>query len=185
MKNQKLASRYASSLLGLAVEQNLLEDVYKDMLHIDALVKESIEFDVFLKSPTIKVNQKTKILRLALKGQVNDLTEKFIELLIKNGREIYLQDVVSSFIQLYDLKKNIKTAFITTAQPLNAENLEKLKEITKLIKADSVKIVQKIDGDLIGGFILNVDDYQIDASIESNLKELERDFAKNLYISEL
>ena len=185
MKNQKLASRYASALLGLADEHNLLEDVYQDMLHIEALVKESREFDAFLKSPIIKVNQKTKVLRLALKGQINDLTERFIELLIKNSREFYLQDVVNSFIQLYDLKKDIKTAYITTAQPLNAENLEKLKEITKLIKADSVKIVQKIDEDLIGGFILNVDDYQIDASIESNLKELERDFAKNLYISEL
>jgi len=185
MKNQKLASRYASSLLGLAAEHNLMEDVYQDMLLIDAFVKESREFDVFLKSPTIKVNQKTKILKLALKGQVNDLTEKFIELLIKNSREFYLHDVVSSFIQLYDLKKDIKTAFITTAQPLNAENLKKLKEITKLIKADSVTIVQKIDENLIGGFIINVDDYQIDASIESKLKELEREFAQNLYISEL
>ena len=185
MKNQKLASRYALSLLGLAAEQNRLEDIYQDILLIDKLIKESREFDIFLKSPIIKENQKAKILRLALSGQVNDLTEKFIELLIKNNREIYLQDVVDSFIQQYDLKKNIKTAFITTAQPLNAKNLEKLKEITKLIKADSVKIVQKIDEDLIGGFILNVDDYQIDASIESNLKELERDFAKNLYISEL
>lgn len=185
MKNQKLASRYASSLLSLAAEHNLLENVYQDMLLIDAFVKESREFDVFLKSPTIKVNQKTKILKLALKGQVNDLTEKFIELLIKNSREFYLQDVVSSFILLYDLKKDIKTAFITTAQPLNPENLKKLEEITKLIKADSVKIVQKIDEDLIGGFIINVDDYQIDASIESKLKELEREFAQNLYISEL
>ena len=185
MKNQKLASRYASSLLGLAADHNILEDIYQDMLLIDTLVNESREFDVFLKSPIIKVNQKTKILKVALKGKVNDLTEKFIELLIKNSREFYLQDVVRSFVKLYDLKKNIKTAYITTAQSLNAENLKKLEEITKLIKADSVKIVKKIDENLIGGFKLNVDDYEIDASIESNLKELERDFAKNTYISEL
>ena len=185
MKNQKLASRYASSLLTLAAEHNRLEDIYQDMLLIEVLVKESREFDVFLKSPIIKVNQKTKILRHALNGKVNDLTEKFIALLIKNNRELFLQDVASSFVRLYDLKKKIKTAYITTAQPLNEENFKKLEEITKLIKADSVKIVQKIDEDLIGGFKINVDDYQIDASIESNLKELERDFAKNSYISEL
>jgi F-type H+-transporting ATPase subunit delta len=185
MKNQKLASRYASSLLSLAAEHNILEDVYQDMLLIETLVKESREFDVFLKSPIIKVNQKTKILRNVLKGKVSELSEKFIELLIKNSREFFLQDVASSFLQLYDLKKDIKTAFITTAKPLNAENLKKLEEITKMIKADSVKIVQKIDEDLIGGFKINVDDYQIDASIKSKLKEFDRNFAKNTYISEL
>jgi len=185
MKNQKLASRYASSLLSLAAELNLLEEINGDMRLIDALVKESRDFDVFLKSPIIKVNQKTKIVKLLLKGHVNELTEKFIELLIKNSREFYLQDVVDSFLQLYDLKKDIKTAFITTAQPLSAENLDKLKQITKMIKAGSIKIVQKIDVELIGGFKLNVDDYQIDASIGTKLNELKRDFAKNTYISEL
>lgn len=185
MKNQKLASRYASSLLSLAADHNLLEDIYQDMILIDALVKESEDFDVFLKSPIIKVYQKTKIVHVILAGKVNELTENFIALLIKNNRELYLQDVVSNFLLLYDLKKDIKTAFITTAQPLDTNNLNKLKEITRLIKADSVKIVEKIDENLIGGFKINVDDYQIDASIESKLKEFEREFAKNKYISEL
>jgi F-type H+-transporting ATPase subunit delta len=185
MKNQKLASRYASSLLSLASDQNCLEEVYADMQYIDLLTKESKEFDIFLNSPIIKSRKKIKILNTILKGQVNDLTEKFIELLIKNNRELYLHDVVSSFLGLYDLKKNIKTAYITTAQPLSAENIKRLKEITKLIKADSVKIVQIIDENIIGGFKLNVDDYQIDASIGSKLKELRRDFAKNTYLSEL
>jgi len=185
MKNQKLASRYATSLLSLATEHNCLEEIYQDMLLVDALVKDSRDFDVFLKSPIIKVNKKIKVIKLLLAGHVNDLTEKFIELLIKNSREFYLQDVVDGFMLLYDLKKNIKTAFITTAKPLSSGNLKKLEQITKLIKADSVKIVQKIDEDLIGGFILNVDDYQIDASIGSELKELKRDFAKNTYLSEL
>lgn len=185
MKNQKLASRYASSLISLATEQKRLKEVDEDMRLIDALVKESSDFDVFLKSPIIKVNQKTKIIKILLRGHINELTEKFIALLIKNSREFYLQDVVESFLKLYDLKKNIKTAFITTAKPLSAENLKKLEQITKIIKADSVKIVQQIDETLIGGFKLNVDDYQIDASIGSQLNELRRDFAKNTYISEL
>jgi F-type H+-transporting ATPase subunit delta len=92
---------------------------------------------------------------------------------------------VFSFINLYDLQKDIKTAYIITSKPLNEENLAKLKEITKMIKADTVNIVQKIDASIIGGFKLNVDDYQIDASVQTKLKELERAFSRNSYISDL
>jgi len=87
MKNQKLASRYASSLLSLAIEHNRLEEVYNDMQYVDLLSRESKDFDVFLKSPIVKTGKKIEIVRSILKDQVNDLTEKFIELLIKNNRE--------------------------------------------------------------------------------------------------
>lgn len=185
MKNQKLAKRYAYSLLSLATEQNKAEVVYSDMKDIGNLIDESIELKVILKSPIIKAYQKINIIKKVLGGKIDILTEKFIELLIKNSRETHLHDVVYSFVDLYDRQKDIKTAYITTATPLNEENLTRLKEITKTIKADSVNIVQRIDESLIGGFKINVDDYQIDASIQSKLKELEREFSRNRYISDL
>ena len=185
MKNERLATRYAAALLEFAEEQNRLQEVYDDMLGLDKLIRDNREFKVFLKSPIIKEHRKVQILRKILKGQISELTEKFIELLVKNSREVYLHEVVGNFVRLYDLKKDIKTAYITTAKPLDKENLEKLRTITAKIKADKVKIVQKVDESLIGGFKLNVDDYQIDASIASKLNELKRDFKKNIYKSEL
>jgi len=185
MKNQKLAKRYASSLLSLATEQNILDDVLKDMNTIGRVIDESKELEVILKSPVINAHQKIAIMRKLFGGSIHILSEKFIELLIKNSRETHLHEVVFSFIKLYDLQKDIKTAYITTSKPLNEDNLAKLKEITKMIKSDSISIVQKIDPSIIGGFKLNVDDYQIDASVQSKLKELERAFSRNSYISDL
>lgn len=184
MKNQKLAKRYAFSLLTLATELNKADAVFSDMVGIGSVIDESKELEVILKSPVIKDHQKIKILNSIFEGRIDILTEKFIALLIKNNRETFLSEVVYSFVDLYNIQKDIKTAYITTAKPLNEENLAKLKELTRLIKADSVSIVEKIDESIIGGFILNVDDYQIDASIQSKLKELERDFSSNTYISD-
>lgn len=185
MKNQKLAKRYASSLLDLAMEHNKLDTVLSDMQYIGRVIDESRELEVILKSPVIKEFQKIKILQLIFGERIDILTNKFIELLIKNSRETHLQEVVSSFINLYNIQKDIKTAYITTATPLDNKNLSILKEITQLIKADVVNIVEKVDKQIIGGFILNVDDYQIDASVLSKLKELEREFSSNTYISDL
>lgn len=185
MKNQKLAKRYAYSLLSLATEQGKMEAVYSNMKYIGQLIDESTELKVILKSPIIKAYQKINIIKKVLGGNIDILSEKFIELLIKHSREVHLHEVVFSFVDLYDKQNDIKTAYITTATPLNEDNLNRLKEITKLIKADSVKIVEQIDENLIGGFKLNVNDFQIDASIQSKLKELERDFSRNRYISDL
>lgn len=185
MKNQKLAKRYAYSLLSLATEQNKAEVVYSNMNDIGQLIDESKELEVILKSPIIKAYQKINILKKILDGKIDILTEKFIELLIKNSREVHLHEVVFSFVDLFDKQKDIKTAYITTATPLNEENLTRLKEITQAIKAETVNIVQRIDENLIGGFKINVDDYQIDASVQSKLKDLEREFSRNRYISDL
>lgn len=185
MKNQKLAKRYASSLLSLATEQNKLEKVLSDMQYIGRVIDESNELEVILKSPIIKDSQKISVLQKLFGEDIDALTAKFIELLIKNSRETYLHEVIYSFINLYELKKNIKTAYITTSKPLNEKNLAKLKELTKRIKADSVNIVQQIDESIIGGFKINIDDLQIDASVQSKLKELKREFSRNTYISDL
>lgn len=185
MKNQKLAKRYASSLLNLAKEQGKLDKVLSDIHTIGRVIDESKELEVILKSPVIKAYQKTSIIQKLFGDSIDTLTEKFIELLIKNSRETHLHEVVFSFIDLYNIQKDIKTAYITTATVLNDENLAQLKEITRLIKADSVNIVQKIDADIIGGFKLNVDDFQIDATVQSKFKDLERKFSRNTYISDL
>ena len=47
------------------------------------------------------------------------------------------------------------------------------------------KARQPVDPEILGGFKLNVDDYQIDASVQTKLKELERGFSRNTYISDL
>ncbi|MEJ7683572.1 MAG: F0F1 ATP synthase subunit delta [Segetibacter sp.] len=54
----RLAGRYAKSLIDLAVERNYLEEVYKDMLYLQAVCKASREFVVLLKSPVIPIDKK-------------------------------------------------------------------------------------------------------------------------------
>jgi F-type H+-transporting ATPase subunit delta len=56
--------------------------------------------------------------------------------------------------------------------------------VKKLSNRKEVELEEKIDKDLIGGFILNVEDKQIDASIRNNLKKLKLKFSENPYIKE-
>jgi F-type H+-transporting ATPase subunit delta len=63
MQNHRAASRYAKSLIGLALEQKVLEEVHSDMLLFTAVAEENRVFSVMLKNPIITHDKKKNILR--------------------------------------------------------------------------------------------------------------------------
>ncbi|MFL5808083.1 MAG: ATP synthase F1 subunit delta, partial [Flavisolibacter sp.] len=109
MLNPRVASRYAKSILDLAVERGQLEEVYKDMLYLQQLNQGSKEFLSLLRSPVVKPDTKIKAVNAVTAGKISDLTKSFTTLLIKKTREAVLPEVITSFIQQYKKQKNINT----------------------------------------------------------------------------
>ena len=62
MSDERVASRYAKSLLELADEQGKIEEVHKDMVLLDSVCNENRELALVLKNPTIKNDKKRAIL---------------------------------------------------------------------------------------------------------------------------
>ncbi|MFY8004635.1 MAG: F0F1 ATP synthase subunit delta, partial [Chitinophagaceae bacterium] len=88
MPNQRLASRYAKSLLDLAVEQKTLEAVYADIKAIAAACKNSRELVNLLQSPIVNADKKTAVMQsIATTAKFQPLTFSFIKLLINKNRE--------------------------------------------------------------------------------------------------
>src|SRR5688572_2693570 len=122
----KLATRYAKSLLNFAVEKGKLDEVYKDQLYLQKVLKVSRDFDMLLSSPLINADRKVKALQAVLGGKANELTMLFLQLLVKKSREVYLKEVVDSFIRQYDEYKHITQVKITSAAPLEKNEIDKL-----------------------------------------------------------
>src|SRR5688572_22675107 len=115
MSAVKLASRYAKSLLTFAVEKGKLDEVYKDQLYLQQVLKVSRDFDRLLASPLISADRKVKALKAVLGGKTGELTMMFLELLVKKSRELYLKEMVDSFMRQYDEHKHITQVKITSA----------------------------------------------------------------------
>src|SRR5882724_8640788 len=107
MPNPRLASRYAKSLLDLAIETGQLETVYKDMLWLQAVCKSNRDFVTLLKSPVIAGDKKIKILDAVSSNHLSKLTTAFNALLIKKSRESNLPEIATAFISQYKDNKNI------------------------------------------------------------------------------
>jgi F-type H+-transporting ATPase subunit delta len=183
MQNPKLASRYAKSLMDIATEQNALDAVFEDMSGINAMIKSSSELDVLLKSPIINSEKKNSILSALLGDKVNKVSLSFTQLLTNKKRESFLQEIAAEYISQYKSLKNIASVSLTTAEPLTDELKESiLTKIKQQLKTDKVDLVTKVDPKLIGGFILESNNNLFDASMARDLKDIQSQFLKNIYV---
>ncbi len=180
MAGKRAAQRYAKALLSLASEQNQLDAIDADIRLIDQTVVDSKDLRVMLKSPIIKSELKQACLHQIFKG-VNPLVTNLFEVLLQNKRINLLPDVVKAFIGLVDKLNNVTTAKVTTAVPLDADMEAKIRQKIKEITGDEATLVKHIDENILGGFVLRIDDLQYDASISGKLTSLQQKFKQSAY----
>jgi len=184
MKQSRVSIRYAKSLLQLAIDEKILEEVYNDMSVIKSICLENKDLTLLFKSPIVKTDQKLKILNQIFSQHLSKFSMLFINIITSKKRESYIQSIINSFIDLYRSHNKIESASITTAVPL-ADNLKE--EIIRLVKNKSginVELTEVVDKKIIGGTIIKIGDKQIDSSVSKSILELKQKFNKNLYIQD-
>lgn len=177
MSVQRIAGRYAKSLIDLSLEQNKLERIVEDVKSFKQ-VSQNREFYMLVKSPIVQASKKQAIVKALFDGKYDELTMSFLQLLIQKGRESYLPEIANEFIAQYKSIKHITTVKVTTAKPMGAAAIEALrKQLEASSQTDaSVEIETAVDPDLIGGFVLEFDGKIYDSSVAQKLDELRRQF---------
>jgi F-type H+-transporting ATPase subunit delta len=175
MANWQVASRYAKSLLQLAIEQGVLDQVYEDMVLLDQLCREHPLLLKTLQSPIITSHKKLAILQALFADKVTALVLHFFDLVVKKQREVMLSNMAFCFLMQYDRYKDIKTAHITTTFPISNALIDYFQKLVQSIApCKEVKLVQHIKPAILGGFVLQVDDKQLDESLVTKLYLLKK-----------
>jgi len=183
MLNPRLAGRYAKSLIGLANEQNLLENVYNDMVLLQSVCRNNRDFVILLKSPVVTPDKKESILHAATTGRITELTAAFNRLLIRKGRESVLPEIVDAFIEQYKHQKDIHVIKLTTAVPVSEEVKQAIiSRVQSLTPMTTVELETVVQENIIGGFLLQVGDTLVDASISYDLNKIKSQFLNNDFI---
>ena len=177
MKSTKAASRYAKALLELAIENNKVDAIAKDMQHLATVCAENPDFIKFLNSPVVRADKKISIFG-EIFGQFDQITTLFVNLIFTNRREFLFAEIALSFNDQMKTYKGIVPMTITSASPLAASTKESiLSKIRGSVKGE-LEITEEIDPELIGGFIVRMGDTQIDASISNQLNNLKQRLTK-------
>lgn len=186
MPNPRLASRYAKALLDLAVEQKAVDTTLQDIRILEASCKQSRDFTNVLRSPIIKADKKQAIMDAVLGNQISALTSGFMKLLVSKGREANLPEIADAFLAQYKAMKNIKTVKLTTATQLSdTVKAGIIKNVVAGMHTGEIEVTEVVDPSIIGGFILQMDDKLVDASVRRDLNDVKAQFQKNIYVSEI
>jgi F-type H+-transporting ATPase subunit delta len=177
-----ISKRYAKALFDLAIELKKLEKVSEDMALIQGVIKENPEFRRLLLSPIIPEGKKNQVIRSIFEKHLDELTYKFLRLVTRKEREVYLDNIALAFVKLYKVHHNILTIKLTSAVKIEEQTKKKLMDLLTSQTKKTIDLVEVVDKSLIGGFLLTMDDQKYDASIKHQLDRLSKTFEKNLYI---
>jgi F-type H+-transporting ATPase subunit delta len=108
MNDSKISVRYAKALFALAVEQNLLDNIKKDILFIKQTWEQVRELRRFLESPIIKPSQKKTVVQELFFNKIEPITQSFLLLVLNNKRESFLAGITRVFIDFYKKEKELR-----------------------------------------------------------------------------
>jgi F-type H+-transporting ATPase subunit delta len=183
MNDSKISVRYSRALFQTAVEKKIIDKVNQDMIFISEICKIP-ETREFLQSPIIIPSKKSFILHKMLEDNVEKITLSLIDLVVKNGRESFLPAIARVFIHETMKYRGITASFLTTAVKINANIKQQLIDLIEEVFSTKVELEEKINPEIIGGFILRVDDNYIDGSIRNKLRKIKKELLGSVMASE-
>ena len=168
-----ISVRYARALLKASLMAKAEDVVYQDMLTLRTSYIQVPQLRHALDNPTLKSSEKEKLLLTAM-GKPSDMSQKFIKLVLNEGRENHLQFIANSYITLYRESKNIINGKLTTAVPVSEKMEQKMKQMVEQRTSATVEFETVVDPEIIGGFILEYDTFRMDASVKNQLATMRK-----------
>lgn len=167
-----LARTYAEALLGAAENQNVAEPTLDELDElIDDVWTRHPDFAVLLGSPALSLADKDRILADAFDANASPLVARLLHVLNARGRLGILPAVVREARALWDRRQNRRHVWVTSAVPLDDDQINALRDrVAPLIRATPV-LHFRVDESIVGGLLIQVDDYLYDASVRSRYLE--------------
>jgi len=168
-----LAGRYATALFGLARDEQQIDAVTRSLDTIEAAMTESADFKSLVTSPLIGRVEAGKAIRaLTPTLGLDPITAKFLGVLADNGRLSELKPVIKMVRRLASDERGETAAEVTSAYPLNDDQVARLNSNLKARLGRDVAIDVKVDPSLLGGLVVRLGSQMIDASIKTKLNNL-------------
>lgn len=181
INSSKVAKRYAKALLDYSIEKHEEDNFVQEISSLVEVVRENPDLRALLHSPIVRMEIKHKVLQEVF-SQRSAILNLLIEILVENKRVSNLYDIAREYIIQYNRYKGKTTAYLTTAvelpETLKAQFVQKA---IALSGGKKITLESRVEQQLIGGFILRIDDLQYNASIAHKLYGIKEQLSENVY----
>ena len=168
-----VARRYAKALFEIGVAEGSYERLGQELEHLAKAYTDSADLRLVLENPVITVSEKQRILGALLpRIAPSPSVQRFARLLLERGRIGILRAAARVYSELADARAGQVRATVTTAAPLSAPELERVRRALETRTGRKVLIQAAVDPALIGGVVARVGDLVLDGSVRTQLDEM-------------
>ena len=165
-----VARPYAKAAFDFAVEQQGL-DRWQQMLTFAAQVSRDDQVADLLSSALAPEHLASTFIAICGE-QLDENGQNLVKVMAENGRLIVLPDVLEQFIQLRSAQESTIEVDVTSATPLNDDQMAKIAAAMEKRLSRKVKLNCKIDKSVMAGIIIRAGDMVIDGSVRGRLDRL-------------
>jgi len=180
MRVNLLSKRYAHALFDFSLENKTEEKVAADMRLVGRVLAENRVLRRIMANPVLNGSKKVKILSRLFGEKLSELSLRFFSLIIRKGREVYLESICLAFEDIYKDYKNVVGAELITATKSDDKIRKLVVGKLKAITDKDIELKGIVNEDIIGGFVVRLEDYQYDASVATQLRRLRKNYVDKL-----
>ena len=173
-----LSMRYAKALIAYAQEEKVEDKLYEEVKMLSRSYAKFPQLRDALTNPMLTSNEKLKLICTAANGEKESSEQftQFIRLVLKQKREIYLLYMCLTYMHLYYQMKHIAVGTLITATPVDDRTKERIRNAAAVTVHAEMRLQTLVDPSIGGGFIFDINDYRLDASIATQLKRVKQQF---------
>jgi F-type H+-transporting ATPase subunit delta len=174
---EEIAQVYARSLFEVAQEQDKLDTIKEQLGQFADVLSGNRDVSIFFFSPYFSPDEKKDALHRAVEG-ADPAFMNFLEALIERHRTPAIYRIRTEFEVLYDKTNNLLPVQLTSAVELDSELVESLGRRIGEQTGNEIQLSSKVDPEILGGIVLRVGNFILDASIKTRLEQLRREVAQ-------
>jgi len=173
-----IANRYAKALLEFALTSKTADTVYAEVQQFIESWSSVPQLAQVLGNPLLPAQQKEQVICQAASTAVSPTFQKFTALVVAHRRESFMLFIAHSYMRLYREMKHISIGKLITAVPASQEVASRLEKMVEAESKDSVDVILEtsVDPSILGGFIFQIDDLRLDASVRSQFEQIKKQF---------
>ena len=168
---------YARALFEVASERDVLDTVKEQLAQFVDALSEDHNLAVFFYSPYFSTEEKKQGLSRTVEG-ADETFMNFLETLVERHRMPEIFRIRSRYEELWDLERKLLPVEVTSAVELDEATIRSIGDRISQQTGNQIELTTVVDPDVLGGIILRVGNFVLDASIQSRLNDLRKQVAQ-------
>jgi F-type H+-transporting ATPase subunit delta len=174
---EEIAEVYARALFEVASEHDKLDEIHDELGQFAQALSDDRQLSIFLFSPYFSTAEKKSGLQRVVIGADPEFMN-FLEALVERHRMPAIFRIRERFEALWDEAKHLLPVELTSAIKLDEQTVQTVGRRIGEQTGNQIELSAVVNPDILGGIVLRVGNFVLDASIRNRLEKLRKQVAQ-------